>query len=233
MIEKIYQQFQKAYKVSTDSRKIEKDTVFFALKGENFDANDFALQVAEQGVASLVVADRKDLPKHERIIIVENALKALQDLAAYHRSQSKATILSITGTNGKTTTKELVSAVLAKKYRIIHTMGNLNNHIGVPLTLLSIKPDTEMAVVEMGANHPGEIDFLCKIADPDYGLAASKVSLRPKQNCIGTSRPMGRLCSSTRATRCYGSNPKGKNASAMAGIALPSALWFLQPAIRI
>ena len=170
MIEKIYQQFQKAYKVSTDSRKIEKDAVFFALKGENFDANDFALQVAEQGIASLVVADRKDLPKHERIIIVENALKALQDLAAYHRSQSKATILSITGTNGKTTTKELVSAVLAKKYRIIHTMGNLNNHIGVPLTLLSIKPDTEMAVVEMGANHPGEIDFLCKIADPDYGL---------------------------------------------------------------
>ena len=170
MIEKIYQQFQKAYKVSTDSRKIEKDAVFFALKGENFDANDFALQVAEQGVASLVVADRKDLPKHERIIIVENALKALQDLAAYHRSQSKATILSITGTNGKTTTKELVSAVLAKKYRIIHTIGNLNNHIGVPLTLLSITPDTEMAVVEMGANHPGEIDFLCKIADPDYGL---------------------------------------------------------------
>ena len=170
MIEKIYQQFKKAYKVSTDSRKIEKDAVFFALKGENFDANDFALQVAEQGVASLVVADRKDLPKHERIIIVENALKALQDLAAYHRSQSKATILSITGTNGKTTTKELVSAVLSKKYRLIHTMGNLNNHIGVPLTLLSIKPDTEMAVVEMGANHPGEIDFLCKIADPDYGL---------------------------------------------------------------
>ena len=94
----------------------------------------------------------------------------LQDLAAYHRQQSRATILSITGTNGKTTTKELVSAVLAKKYRIIHTMGNLNNHIGVPLTLLSIQPDTEIAVVEMGANHPGEIDFLCKIADPDYGL---------------------------------------------------------------
>ena len=170
MIEKIYQHFQKAYKVSTDSRKIEKDTVFFALKGENFDANDFALQVAEEGVASLVVADRKDLPKHERILIVDDTLKALQDLAAYHRQQSKATVLSITGTNGKTTTKELVSAVLAKKYNIIHTMGNLNNHIGVPLTLLSIKPDTEIAVVEMGASHPGEIDFLCKIADPDYGL---------------------------------------------------------------
>ena len=169
-IETIYQHYIKAHKVSTDSRKIEKDAVFFALKGENFDANDFALQVAEQGVASLVVADRKDLPKHERIFIVDDTLKALQDLAAYHRQQSKATVLSITGTNGKTTTKELVSAVLAKKYNIIHTMGNLNNHIGVPLTLLSIQPDTEIAVVEMGANHPGEIDFLCKIADPDYGL---------------------------------------------------------------
>ena len=170
MIETIYQHYLKAHKVSTDSRKIEKGAVFFALKGENFDANDFALQVAEQGVASLVVADRKDLPKHERIIVVENALKTLQDLAAYHRQQSKAIVLSITGTNGKTTTKELVSAVLAKKYRIIHTMGNLNNHIGVPLTLLSIQPETEIAVVEMGANHPGEIDFLCHIADPDYGL---------------------------------------------------------------
>jgi len=169
-IETIYQHYIKAHKVSTDSRKIEKDAVFFALKGENFDANDFAIQVAEQGVASLVVADRQDLPKHERILIVDDSLKTLQDLAAYHRSQSKATILSITGTNGKTTTKELVSAVLAKKYRIIHTMGNLNNHIGVPLTLLSIQPDTEIAVVEMGANHPGEIDFLCKIADPDFGL---------------------------------------------------------------
>ena len=169
-IETIYQHYLKAYKISTDSRKIEKDAVFFALKGENFDANDFALQVAEQGMASLVVADRNDLPRHERILIVDDTLKTLQGLAAYHRSQSKATVLSITGTNGKTTTKELVSAVLTKKHNIIHTMGNLNNHIGVPLTLLSIQPNTEIAVVEMGANHPGEIDFLCKIADPDYGL---------------------------------------------------------------
>ena len=169
-IEIIYQHFTKAYKVTTDSRKVEQNAVFFALKGENFDANDFALQVAEASVASLVVADRKNLPKHERILIVDDTLKTLQHLAAYHRQQSKATVLSITGTNGKTTTKELVSAVLAKKFNLIHTMGNLNNHIGVPLTLLSIQPDTEMAVVEMGANHPGEIDFLCKIADPDYGL---------------------------------------------------------------
>ena len=169
-IETLYSHYAKAYKVSTDSRKIEPNAVFFALKGENFDANDFAMQVAEGGVASLVVADRKDLPQHERILKVEDSLKTLQNLAAYHRQQMKATVLSITGTNGKTTTKELVSAVLAQKYNIIHTMGNLNNHIGVPLTLLSIKPETEIAVVEMGANHPGEIDFLCKIADPDYGL---------------------------------------------------------------
>ena len=169
-IEIIYQHFTKAYKVTTDSRKVEPDAVFFALKGDNFDANDFALQVAEAGVASLVVADRKGLPEHERILIVDDTLKTLQDLAAYHRQQCKAIVLSITGTNGKTTTKELVSAVLAQKYNIIHTMGNLNNHIGMPLTLLSIKPETEIAVVEMGASHPGEIDFLCKIADPDYGL---------------------------------------------------------------
>ena len=169
-IETLYQHFQKAYKVTTDSRKVEQDAVFFALKGENFDANDFALQVAEEGVASLVVADRKDLPKHEHILKVDDTLKTLQQLANHHRKQMKATVLSITGTNGKTTTKELVSAVLTQKYNIIHTMGNLNNHIGVPVTLLSIKPETEIAVVEMGANHPGEIDFLCKIADPDYGL---------------------------------------------------------------
>ena len=170
MIETIYQHFSKAYKVSTDSRKIEDGAVFFALKGENFDANDFALQVAKEGKASLVVADRKDLPKHERILIVDDTLKALQQLAQYHRQQMKAIVIGITGTNGKTTTKELVSAVLAKKYKLIHTMGNLNNHIGVPLTLLSIKPDTEMAVVEMGANHPGEIADLCLLSDPDFGL---------------------------------------------------------------
>lgn len=168
--EKIYQAFTKAYKVSTDSRKIEKDAVFFALKGENFDGNDFALPVAEAGIASLVVCDRDDIPQHERILKVDNTLTALQDLARHHRKQMKAKVLSITGTNGKTTTKELVSAVLSQKYNIINTQGNFNNHIGVPLTLLTIKPGTEIAVVEMGANHPGEIDTLAHIACPDFGL---------------------------------------------------------------
>ena len=244
MIETIYQHYLKAHKVSTDSRKIEKDAVFFALKGENFDANDFALQVAEQGVASLVVADRKDLPKHERILIVDNSLKTLQDLAAYHRQQNKSIVLSITGTNGKTTTKELVSAVLAKKYNIIHTMGNLNNHIGVPLTLLSIKPETEIAVVEMGANHPGEIDFLCKIADPDYGLITNigKAHLEGFGSFEGViktkteldiSRLMARPCLSAKATRYFGSNPRDRNASPTENIVMPSALSSPALAIRI
>lgn len=169
-IEKIYQHFKLHYLVSTDSRKIEKDTVFFALKGENFDGNDFALQVANEGIAACVVADRKDLPDHERIIKVDDSLKALQQLALLHRTTLNTTVLSITGTNGKTTTKELVSSVLKKKYRIINTQGNFNNHIGVPLTLLQIKPDTEIAVVEMGANHPKEIETLANIACPNYGI---------------------------------------------------------------
>ena len=120
-LEIIYQAFQKAYKVTTDSRKVEKDAVFFALKGENFNGNDFALKVAEEGIASLVVCDRNDIPEHTRIVKVEDSLKALQDLACHHRHQMKAKVLSITGTNGKTTTKELVSAVLSQRYNIINT----------------------------------------------------------------------------------------------------------------
>ena len=167
----IYEHFCKAYKVSTDSRQIEPASVFFALKGERFDGNDFALEVAEKGVASLVVADRQSLPDHPRIVKVKDSLQALQGLALFHRLQMhNLTVLSITGTNGKTTTKELVSAVLGKKYKTIYTQGNYNNHIGVPLTLLRITPETEFAVVEMGANHPGEIKTLANIACPDYGI---------------------------------------------------------------
>lgn len=157
--------------ISTDSRHIEPASVFFALKGERFDGNDFALEVAEAGIASLVVADRPSLPDHPRIVKVKDSLKMLQALALYHRLQMpQLKVLSITGTNGKTTTKELVAAVLSKKYRTIFTQGNFNNHIGVPLTLLRIKPDTEFAIVEMGANHPGEIRTLASLACPDYGI---------------------------------------------------------------
>ena len=167
----IYEYYCKSYRVSTDSRNIEPASVFFALKGERFDGNDFALEVAEKGVASLVVADRQTLPDHPRIVKVKDSLEALQGLAMYHRLMMKhLKVLAITGTNGKTTTKELVSAVLSRKYRTIYTQGNFNNHIGVPLTLLRITPDTEFAVVEMGANHPGEIKTLAGLACPDYGI---------------------------------------------------------------
>ena len=167
----IYEYYCKSYRVSTDSRHIEPASVFFALKGERFDGNDFALEVAEQGIASLVVADRQSLPDHPRIVKVKDSLEALQGLALYHRLMMKhLKVLAITGTNGKTTTKELVSTVLSRKYHTIYTQGNFNNHIGVPLTLLRITPDTEFAVVEMGANHPGEIKTLANLACPDYGI---------------------------------------------------------------
>ena len=169
-IEKIYELYKKAYTVTTDSRTISKDCVFVALKGEHFDGNDFALNVAEAGVAACVIADRQDLPRHERLFVVDDSLKTLQELAHYHRKQLATPIIGITGTNGKTTTKELVSAVLSKKYSIVFTQGNYNNQLGVPLTLLRVTPQAELAVVEMGASHPGDIRELTGIGEPDFGL---------------------------------------------------------------
>lgn len=173
IIEQIYQHYIKSHTISTDSRNITEGCVFVALKGERFDGNDFAYQVASENVASCVIADRKDLPSHERIFIVDDSLAALQELARLHREKCNIPVIGITGTNGKTTTKELVAAVLSEKKRIIYTQGNFNNHLGVPLTLLRIKPETEMAIVEMGANHPGEIAQLCNIAKPDYGIVTN------------------------------------------------------------
>ena len=169
-IETIYELYKKAYTVTTDSRTITPDCVFVALKGEHFDGNDFALKVAEEGVAACVIADRKDLPQHDRLFVVEDSLKCMQELAHHHRKQLGTPIIGITGTNGKTTTKELLSAVLAKKYNIIFTQGNFNNQLGVPLTLLRIRPETELAVVEMGASHPGDIDELTALGEPNYGI---------------------------------------------------------------
>lgn len=169
-IEKIYELYKKAYTITTDSRNITEGCVFVALKGEHFDGNDFALKVAEDGIAACVIADRQDLPKRDRLFVVEDSLKALQELAKYHREKLGLPIIGITGTNGKTTTKELISAVLSKKYNIIFTQGNFNNQLGVPLTLLRIKPGTELAVVEMGASHPGDIDELTNIGEPNYGI---------------------------------------------------------------
>ena len=169
-IEKIYQLYSQRYLVTTDSRKVEPGCVFVALKGEHFDGNDFAYQVANDNIAACVIADRKDLPQHERLFIVDDSLTALQELAKLHRERCNTPIIGITGTNGKTTTKELVASVLSQKYNIIYTQGNFNNHLGVPLTLLQIKPETEIAVVEMGANHPKEIELLCSLAQPNFGI---------------------------------------------------------------
>jgi UDP-N-acetylmuramoyl-tripeptide--D-alanyl-D-alanine ligase len=154
--------------VSTDTRKINKNDIFFALKGDNFNGNTYAQQAINNG-ASFVIIDQKEYYINDKTILVDDCLVILQKLANFHRNFCNAKVISLTGSNGKTTTKELIHTVLAKKYKTIATVGNLNNHIGVPLTLLSILPDTEIAIIEMGANHLKEIEFLCKIAEPDFG----------------------------------------------------------------
>ncbi|HUH46466.1 MAG TPA: UDP-N-acetylmuramoyl-tripeptide--D-alanyl-D-alanine ligase [Arenibacter sp.] len=152
----------------TDTRRITPNCIFFALRGDNFDGNAYAAEALGLGAAYAVVDD-PEVAGQEGTILVQDVLTALQDLAKFHRQYCGTKVIGLTGSNGKTTTKELITAVLSKKYRTIATKGNLNNHIGVPLTLLSISPDTEIAIVEMGANHPGEIAFLCQLVMPDYG----------------------------------------------------------------
>ena len=169
LIEQLYSLYSKSHSVTTDSRKITPGCIFFAFKGEKFDGNAFAPTALELGAAMCVISDERYCVD-DRCVVVPDVLKVLQDLAQYHRRQLDIPVVGITGTNGKTTTKELVATVLSKRYRTYATQGNFNNHLGVPLTLLSIPPEAEMAVVEMGANHPGEIDFLCGIAQPDFGL---------------------------------------------------------------
>ncbi|HSO89450.1 MAG TPA: UDP-N-acetylmuramoyl-tripeptide--D-alanyl-D-alanine ligase [Draconibacterium sp.] len=167
--EEIYQIFKENPVVSTDTRKIEKNCIFFALKGENFNGNKFAGTALEKGACCAIIDEREYLVS-DKTILVDNVLQTLKDLANLHRKKLAIPILGITGTNGKTTTKELVSVVLSQKFNISFTEGNLNNHIGVPLTLLKMNADTEFGVVEMGANHPGEIAELCNIAEPDFGI---------------------------------------------------------------
>ena len=154
--------------VSTDTRKIEKDSLFVALKGENFDANTFAQKALAEG-AQYAVIDNSNYYIDNRTILVKNSLETLQELAKYHRKFLGLPIIALTGSNGKTTTKELINVVLSKRYNTIATVGNLNNHIGVPLTLLRFTKQTEIGIVEMGANHQKEIELLCSIAQPDYG----------------------------------------------------------------
>lgn len=167
-IANLHSLFLNCANVSTDTRKIEKNCLFVALKGENFDANTFTKEAIEKG-AKYVVIDNPNYFIDERTLLVEDSLTTLQELAKYHRTYLGLPIIALTGSNGKTTTKELIHAVLSKKYNTLATIGNLNNHIGVPLTLLRFTKETEIGIVEMGANHQKEIEFLCQIAKPDYG----------------------------------------------------------------
>ena len=167
-IKSIHSYFLKCNSVSIDTRKIDSGSMFVAIKGDNFDANTFAKEALEKRV-SFVIIDNPDYFIDERTIIVKDSLATLQELAKFHREYLNIPIIALTGSNGKTTTKELIQVVLSKKFNTKATFGNLNNHIGVPLTLLSFTKDTEVGVVEMGANHQKEIEFLCEIAKPDYG----------------------------------------------------------------
>jgi UDP-N-acetylmuramoyl-tripeptide--D-alanyl-D-alanine ligase len=168
-IAELYSLFLQHSVVCTDTRNIIPESIFFALKGENFNANAFAAEAIEKGCAYAVI-DEAEHKKGEKFLLVVDVLKTLQDLAAHHRNQLKTPVIGITGTNGKTTTKELINSVLKEKYKCFATKGNLNNHIGVPLSLLSLTKEHELAVIEMGASKPGDIEELCNIAFPDYGI---------------------------------------------------------------
>ena len=168
-IKDLYNKFLESGKISTDTRQIVPGSIFFALKGDKFNANTFAAQALEKG-ALYAVVDEKEFAINEKCILVGNVLETLQRLARHHRDQLKIPVVGLTGSNGKTTSKELLHAVLNKKFKTYATKGNLNNHIGVPLTLLAIDKSIEMAVVEMGANHVGEIALLCSIANPSHGF---------------------------------------------------------------
>src|SRR5579871_2788628 len=168
-IEELYKIYEQYPSIQTDTRKLQPDDIFFALKGPSFNGNAFATQALEHG-ASYVIVDEAQPKDSERIILVDDVLVALQQLAKYHRQQFNIPFIAITGSNGKTTTKELIAAVLRTKFITYATEGNLNNHIGVPLTLLKIKQDAQIAIIEMGANHQKEIASYCVVAEPTHGI---------------------------------------------------------------
>lgn len=169
-IDKLYILFlAQGQKITTDTRKIEKGQIFFALKGANFDGNKFAKDALKMG-ARYAVVDDKNLASEKNVILVDNVLNTLQQLALYHRRKINIPIIAITGSNGKTTSKELIKEVLAKKFKVAYTKGNLNNHIGIPLTLLDIKAYEDISIIEMGANHQGEIASYCTYTEPNFGL---------------------------------------------------------------
>lgn len=168
-IDKIYSLFKESSGINTDSRIIQKNSLFFALNGDNFNGNKFVEAAILNGCKAAICSD-KNLENNENIFYVKDTLKTLQDLANYHRKKLNIPIIAITGTNGKTTTKELISTVLAQKFRIAYTSGNKNNHIGVPLTILAMNHTVDIGIVEMGANHVGEINTLCEITEPNFGI---------------------------------------------------------------
>ncbi|MGM9819888.1 MAG: UDP-N-acetylmuramoyl-tripeptide--D-alanyl-D-alanine ligase [Candidatus Onthomorpha sp.] len=215
IVEQIYELYLRNPHISTDSRNIKQGDIFFALRGENFDGNNFALQALEQGAVAVVsdsaqvferyLETERRFSETERrsggakrrgvFFFCRDSLQMLQELAKYHRNRLTTTIIGISGTNGKTTTKELIFSVLSSAFKTCATVGNLNNHIGVPLTLLSISADTEVAIVEMGANHPGEIAFLCSIARPDMGIltnigTAHIEGFKSRENIITTKKAL-------------------------------------------
>jgi UDP-N-acetylmuramoyl-tripeptide--D-alanyl-D-alanine ligase len=192
--ESLYSLFLEYPQVTTDTRQIVPNSLYFALKGEHFDGNAFAQQALDLGAARAII-DNPQFLVDERCILVDNVLESLQDLARHHRRQFTIPIIGLTGSNGKTTTKELLNAVLSQKYGVLATKGNLNNHIGVPLTLLQLRKETEIAIIEMGANHPGEIELLCSIAEPTHGLITNvgKAHLEGFGSFEGVKKTKGEL----------------------------------------
>lgn len=194
-MENIYEKFLESSGVSIDSRNCPKDAMFIGIKGANFDGNTFVEKALEQGCKYAITDNPEIGVGNPNIIHVEDSLKTLQDLAHYHRMMFDIPVIGITGTNGKTTSKELISTVLSKEYNVLYTQGNLNNHIGVPLTLLRLNRSHNVAVVEMGANHPKEIEFLCKIARPNYGIITNvgKAHLEGFGSFDGVKKTKGEL----------------------------------------
>ena len=200
-IERLYEIYQQYPSIQTDSRKIKAGDLFFALKGPNFNGNLFAKQALDAGAAYSIV-DESSAVKDERIILTDDVLQTLQLLARHHRRQFKIPFVAITGSNGKTTTKELVHAVLSSKYKTYTTQGNLNNHIGIPLTILQVKKDAEMAVIEMGANHRGEIAAYCQYTLPTHGIITNcgKAHLEGFGGIEGVKKGKGELYDFIRET---------------------------------
>ena len=199
-VEKLYKQFCDCKGYTTDTRALQGGEMFFALKGDNFDANEFAAHAIERGakccvVDSVNVWENCDEAIADKLIIVDDTLAAFRAMAHYHRSRFDIPVIGITGTNGKTTTKEMINAVLSAKYKVTCTQGNRNNHIGVPMTLLEITPETEIAVVEMGANHPGEIKASVELAMPTHGLITNvgKAHLEGFGDFDGVKKTKGEL----------------------------------------